>query len=106
MPKESRNVRKQRIQKDLLDQLERSGKTQSYWRDLVFDYLSFWETKEKLKIEIERKGAMVTIKNGSQTFRKRNDAIVEMPKISKRMTDILEILDIKPLPDEDDDDDY
>ncbi|MBP1045279.1 hypothetical protein I6N96_03245 [Enterococcus sp. BWM-S5] len=106
MPKESRNVRKQRIQKDLLDQLERSGKSQSYWRDLVFDYLSFWETKEKLKIEIERKGAMVTITNGSQRFRKRNDAIVEMPKISKRMTDILEILDIKPLPDEDDDDDY
>lgn len=63
MPKESRNVRKQRIQKDLLDQLERSGKTQSYWRDLVFDYLSFWETKEKLKIEIERKWGLVRSTN-------------------------------------------
>lgn len=95
MPRVSRNIRKQRLKQDLFEQLKRDGKTASYWYDLAEDYLSFWETKEKLKTEIERNGAMLTVKNGQQTFRKRNDAVVEMPKISKRMTDILEVLDVK-----------
>lgn len=106
MPKESRNARKLRIKADLLNQLKRDGKTGSIWYDLVLDYLSFWETKEKLKTDIERNGAMITIRNGSQEFRKRNDAVVEMPKISKRMTDILEVLGIKAEVVEDDEDDY
>lgn len=106
MPKESRNIRKTRIKQALLNQLETSGKTDDYWHDLVLDYLAFWEIKEKLKVDIERNGIMTTVQNGSQVFRKRNDALVELPKIHKRMTDVLEVLDIKPVEGEPDGDDY
>ncbi|MGL9969374.1 hypothetical protein [Enterococcus sp. DIV1420a] len=106
MPKLTREARKIKLKARLINQLERDGKTANYWYDLVLDYLTFWEIKEKLKIDIERNGVMVVIKNGSQKFRKRNDAVVELPKIHKRMTDILEILDIKPIEEVDDNDDY
>lgn len=106
MPKLSREYRKTKLKLGLLKELERDGKTAEHWRDLVLDYLTFWEIKEKLKTEIERNGAMVTTVNGKQRFHKRNDAIVELPKVHKRMTDILEILDIKPVEVEDEDDDY
>lgn len=95
MPKVSRNTRKQWVKTDLHKQLEQDGKVQKYWYDLVDDYLALWEIKEKLKTDIERNGVMVLVTNGQQQFRKRNDAVVELPKISKRMTDILEVLDIK-----------
>lgn len=106
----SRNVRKQRVKTSLLKQLESRDMDAELWRDLINDYLTFWEIKDKLTFEIERNGAMITIKNGKQEFRKRNDAVVELPKISKRMTDILDFLNIVPEeaakedPDEDDED--
>lgn len=96
LPRESRNVRKQRIKSSLLKQLEQRDMDVELWHDLINDYLTFWEIKDKLKTEIERNGAMITIKNGQQQFRKRNDAVVELPKISKRMTDILDFLKIEP----------
>ncbi|EOH96377.1 hypothetical protein [Enterococcus pallens] len=106
MPKMSRDSRKQKLKTALLEKLKREKKTDIYWHDLVLDYLAFWEIKEKLKTEIERKGAMITIKNGSQVFRKRSDAVVELPKIHKRMTDILDILavDEEEVPDDEEDD--
>lgn len=107
MARISREARKIKIKTDLMKKLALDKKTQSYWSDLVNDYLTFWEIKEKLKTEIERKGAMITIKNGSQIFRKKSDAVVELPKIHKRMTDILEVLAINEdeviNPDEEDD---
>lgn len=109
MAKESRDRRKMRIKQDLISQLESREMNESYWLDLINDYMNFWEIKEKLKYEIQRKGVMIEIKNGSQKFRKRNDAIVELPKISKRMTDILLVLRIESQTDSDGevmDDDY
>lgn len=105
MPKISRSTRKIKLRTGLLKQLERDGKTEEYWYDLVLDYLAFWEIKEKLKTEIERNGAMVTTINGSQRFRKTNEAVKELPRIHKRMTEILAVLDIKPIDAEEEDDD-
>ena len=105
MPRISRSTRKIKLRTGLLKQLERDGKTEEYWYDLVLDYLAFWEIKEKLKTEIERNGAMITVVNGKQKFRKKNDAVTELPRIHKRMTEILDVLDIKPIEAEEDDDD-
>ena len=106
MPKVSRSTRKIKLKVGLLKQLERDGKTEEHWYDLVLDYLTFWEIKEKLKTEIERNGAMITVHNGKQKFRKKNDAVTELPRIHKRMTEILDVLDIKPIEAEEDDDGY
>lgn len=96
-----------RLKTSLLNKLEQDNKTEEHWKDLVIDYLFLWETKEKLKTDVERNGVLLTVKNGSQTYRKRHDAIVEIPKISKRMTDILEVLMIKSSDvDGDSDEDY
>lgn len=104
MPKVSREYRKVKLRAALTEKLKQENKTQEYWYDLVLDYLAFWEIKEKLKTEIERNGPMVKIENGSQKFRKRNDAVVELPKIHKRMTEILEMLNAKQEEIDDDDD--
>lgn len=107
MPKISREARKMRIKSDLSKILKRDGKTGSHWSDLMDDYLAFWEIKEKLKTEISRNGVMINYKNGSQAFRKKNDAVVELPRIHKRMTEILEVLNIRAdLIQDDDDEDY
>ena len=110
VPRESRNVRKQRIRTSLIKEIEQKEMDVELWGDLINDYLTFWEIKEKLKYDIERNGAMITIENGKQKFRKRNDAVVELPKISKRMTDILDFLKINPpehdAEGEEDDEDY
>lgn len=78
------------------------------WLDLVEDYMKFWDMKEELQTSIRTKGAMITIENGKQKFYKKNDAVVELPKVSKRMTDILDklkiqIADIEPDGEGDDD---
>lgn len=77
------------------------------WLDLVEDYMKFWDLKEELQKSIRTKGAMVTVRNGKQRFYKRNDAVVELPKVSRRMTDILDMLKIQApdIKDEDEGDD-
>ncbi|MBC2106139.1 hypothetical protein [Listeria booriae] len=108
MAKETRERRRMQIKKDLHQQLKAKNLHQKYWYDLVDDYLSLFDNKEKLKYELAKNGVMITVKNGTQVFRKKNDAIVELPKISKRMTDILLVLNIQSQDEdgEDDDDDY
>ena len=82
------------VRKALRNQLKENGADNPLWLDLVEDYMKFWDLKEELQKSIRTKGAMVVVKNGSQEFYKKNDAVVELPKVSKRMTDILEILKI------------
>lgn len=94
MGKVSKGTRRMRVRSDLHEQLKQNKMTAAYWYDLVEDYMKFWDLKEELLSSIRRKGAMITVKNGTQVFYKRNDAVVELPKISKRMTDILDRLDI------------
>jgi hypothetical protein len=91
----SKSTRRMRVRDALHKQLNQNEMTAAYWYDLVEDYMKFWDLKEELQSSIRRKGAMITVKNGSQEFYKRNDAVVELPKISKRMTDILDRLDIR-----------
>ncbi len=83
------------IKTDLLTKLEKSGKTESFWVDLVEDYCSFWDIKESLMQNIRKNGTIVQYNNGGgQTGYKKNDAVVEVNKISKRMTEILNALKV------------
>ncbi|PNP90627.1 hypothetical protein BMT55_11660 [Listeria newyorkensis] len=92
VPAVKRETIRMLIRRDLLEQLKASGIVGAQYKDLVDDYLALWDLKEELKKEIKTKGAMVVWRNGAQTGRKRSDAVVELPKVSKRMTDLLEVL--------------
>jgi hypothetical protein len=105
MPKVARDTIRMHVRTDLREQLKKNKMTTAYWYDLVEDYMKFWDIKEDLLKSIKQKGSMIKIKNGSQIFYKRNDAVVELPKISKRMTDILDKLNIVSQIEEDDGDD-
>lgn len=105
MPRVARSTIRMRVRNALLNQLKQNKMTTAYWYDLIEDYMRFWDIKEDLLKEINKKGAMITVKNGKQEFYKRNDAIVELPKISKRMTDILDKLNIVSKYEEPDGDD-
>jgi hypothetical protein len=105
MPKVARDTIRMHVRTDLREQLKKNKMTTAYWYDLVEDYMKFWDIKEDLLKSIKQKGSMIKIKNGSQIFYKRNDAVVELPKISKRMTDILDKLNIVSQIEEGDGDD-
>ncbi|MDF2910023.1 MAG: hypothetical protein K0Q56_904 [Sporolactobacillus laevolacticus] len=94
MPRVARSTRRMQVRDDLRAQLNQKKMTTAYWYDLIEDYMKFWDIKEDLQNSINKQGSILKIKNGSQLFYKRNDAVVELPKISKRMTDILDKLNI------------
>lgn len=91
MAKIKRETVRKRVRHDLLKQLEENNMTTAYWIDLVDDYLALWDAKEDLIRSIRENGTMISGRYGL----KKNDAIAELPKVSKRMTDILVVLNIK-----------
>lgn len=97
--------RYQEIRQDLMDQLERSGMTETYYTDLVDDYMALWIDKQLLTQNIQTKGVVVKYNNGGgQKGQKRNDAITDKLKVSSQMLSILNALGIRP-PDADGDED-
>lgn len=91
MPKVARSTIRMRVRTDLHAHLKKNKMAQNYWYDLIEDYMALWDTKESLIKNIKKDGAMVPGRYGPR----KNDAISELPKISKRMTDILSVLNIE-----------
>lgn len=91
-----RETVRHRVKRGLLDQLEKHNNAADFYKDLVDDYIALWDTKESLIASIREDGAIVEGRFGL----KKNDAVAELPKISKRMTDLLQVLCIKADPDE------
>lgn len=95
-------ARKTEIKNDLKDQLERNGVYGRHYLDLVNDYMSLWDIKNKLIKDIKVRG--VTIKwetynkDGDivQSGHKKNDSIAELNKTNAQMMKILSELGIKP----------
>lgn len=89
-------VKKMEIKKDLIDQLERNGIYGKQYHDLVNDYMSLWEIKNKLIRDIKKRGVMVEWKNGQNQFgSKKNESIGELNKTSAQMLKILSDLGLK-----------
>lgn len=95
--KKNPQISKQRklIETDLKSQLEESGATQAHYIDLVNDYLSMWDVKNKLIADIERRGVVVSWTNGKQVSEKKNDSISELNKTNAQMLKILSELGLK-----------
>lgn len=83
------------IKNSLLETLEKSNNNTPYFVNLVEDYMSFYETKEQAKAEIEEKGVMVEYQNGkNQSGYKKNDMIEVILKVNAQMIKILDKLGI------------
>lgn len=83
------------IKNSLLETLEKSNNNTPYFVNLVEDYMSFYETKELAKAEIEEKGVMVEYQNGkNQNGYKKNDMIEVIVKVNAQMIKILDKLKI------------
>lgn len=86
------------IKEDLLNQLKENGTEGKQYTDLVEDYMSFWDIKNRLILDINTRGVSIKWKNGKQTGIRKNDSIQELNKTSAQMLKILSELGLKPSP--------
>ncbi|KIL06868.1 P27 family phage terminase small subunit [Clostridium botulinum] len=96
------NILFDEIKADLLKQLESNGTYGKHYEDLISDYMSLWNIKNRLIEDIKERGVSVDWNNGKQHGKKKNDSISELNKTSAQMLKILSELELKPLPQEDD----
>ncbi|MGE7886502.1 MULTISPECIES: P27 family phage terminase small subunit [Bacillus cereus group] len=99
--------KKAQIKQDLLQQLENANLNGMHYVDLVDDYMTLFDTKNKLAREIKKNGPMIEWQNSeSQKGMKANPATKEFRETNKRMTDLLKVLGLKePVYDGSNDDD-
>lgn len=96
---------RQLIRCDLLRQLEAKGVTGKQYPDLINDYMSLWDLKNKLIEDINERGAMIEWKNGEHSRGyKKNDAVSELPKVNKQMLHLLKELGLQAVVEKGDDD--
>lgn len=86
---------RKKVKESLLAALVAKGLDSPYFLDLLDDYMDLWDIKNKLRIDLQKRGPVVEWQNGAnQKGLRKNDSLTEYPKISKRMTDILRQLEI------------
>ena len=86
---------RKKVRDSILAALVSKGMDSPYFLDLVEDYMDLWDIKTKLRKDLQERGPVVEWQNGAnQKGLRKNDSVVEYPKISKRMTDILRQLEI------------
>lgn len=90
-------ISKDKIKKDLLDQLEEHGiRELSHYVSLVDDYISLWEVKNMLIEDINLRGVNVEYNNGGgQKGYKRNDSVSELTRVNGQMLKILSELGLR-----------
>lgn len=84
------------IKEDLLKQLETNETYGKHYEDLINDYMSLWDIKNRLIDDIRERGVTVPWNNGKQIGLKKNDSISELNKTNAQMLKILNELGLKP----------
>lgn len=96
MAKQKAPTKKELIKNDLIDQLERNEVVGRHYLDLIDDYMSLWDIKNKLIRDIKKRGVMVAWSNGpTQNGHKKNESIGELNKTNAQMLRILSDLGLK-----------
>lgn len=89
---------KNEIKRDLLDQLEDNGTYGKHYVELVDDYMSMWEIKNKLLKDINTRGVSVEYVHGAgQRGFKKNDSVPEFIRTNAQMLKLLSELGLKPV---------
>ena len=82
-----------KIENSLLEQLALLGAMKEHYIDLIRDYMGLWETKTKLRKDIEEEG--VSYKEYSSTgnlVKKNNPSIKDFVMVNKQMLSLLKEL--------------
>lgn len=83
------------VKENLYKQLAKRKATTPIYRDLIEDYMAFWSIKENLKKDISDRGVYITYNNGGgQTGETDNPSIDKMLKVSTKMKEILQQMEI------------
>lgn len=95
MPKKTKiQILRDEIKADLLEQLEKNGIHKCY-TDLIDDYMSMWDTKNKLIADISERGVNITYYSQAGTNQKKNDSVDQLIKLNAQMLKLLDSLGIK-----------
>ena len=100
--------KREEIKKDLLNQLELKGMYQSYYIDMVEQYMRYYDIKNDLLKDIKENGVRIEITSGNGfTTSKVNESIMIVQKTTPLMLKILKDLGLeKPIIDDASDDEY
>ncbi|WP_430508354.1 P27 family phage terminase small subunit [Rossellomorea marisflavi] len=101
MAKKKSQAQRKRIEADLLNQLKERDIGGEHFLDLIQDYLSMWDLKNKLIDDIEEEGTKIAGMHGP----KSNPAIGDLNKTNAQMLKILSELGLKASPNDDGDED-
>lgn len=85
------------------------GADVAHFRDLVDDYMSLFDIKNKLNTDIRRRGVVIEWQNSkTQKGMKKNDSVSELVKVNAQMLKILQQLHIETVDvgDVEDDEDF
>lgn len=94
---EERSEQRAEIKEDLLEQLQERGIYESHYTDLVEDYMSLWDVKNELIVDIKERGVSTTYQNGANQWGfKKNDSVSELNRVNGQMLTILRELGLKP----------
>lgn len=77
------------IEASLRKQSEENGIIQAHYSDLINDYMSMWDVKNKLIADIDERGVTVEVQNGRSVNRKKNDSVTELNKTNAQMLKLL-----------------
>jgi len=86
-------MKRKSIETSLKKQLDEKGATVDHFTDMINDYLSFWDVKNKQIADIHERG--VTFRDLSSTgvpMQKNNPTVKELVMVNKQMLSILKEL--------------
>lgn len=92
-----KQIKRNEIESALLKQAKSAGMTEKFYTALIDDYMTMWDTEQKLKEDIEERGVKVTavMANGSTNV-KKNDSVDQYTKVNMQMLKLLQQLRIEP----------
>lgn len=84
------------IENDLKNQLIASGNIGNQYDNLIYDYMYFYDLKDKLQKDIKKKGLRVKIVNGNGIESEKDNASVgNLLKVNTQMLKIINDLNLK-----------
>lgn len=88
----SKTQKKAAILEELLKQLKFKGAKTEVFKNLIDDYMRYWDLKEKLQSEIRKHGVVYTDRYGES---RTTAALKEIQNVTKIMLAILKEMDLK-----------